>query len=128
MIRLQPFKYQPKVSSGDLRNRVDIHGNVKFKNELGETSFKFMKIKSIWASIVPQTGSLQKQQADTILTNVTHKIIVRYSAVKSIVEEDISELKNMQIFFQGRRFEVKYPLNPYERNETLEIFCQELIE
>jgi len=117
---MQPFKYKPKVNTGDLRNRVDIYANVKYTNELEETSYKFIKIKSIWASIIPQTGSLQKQQADTILTNVTHKIIVRYSAGKEIT-------KDMQIFFKGRRFEIKYPLNPYEKNETLEIFCQELI-
>lgn len=125
---MQPFKYKPKVNSGDLRNRIDIHGNVKVENELGETSYKFMKLKSVWAAIIPQTGSLQKQQADTILTNVTHKIEVRYSAVKSLVVKDITELKNMQIFFEGRRFEIRYPLNPYERKEMVEIFCQEVLE
>lgn len=100
---------------------MDIYANVKVENELEETSYKFMKIKTVWASIIPQTGTLQKQQADTILTNVTHKIIVRYSAGKDIT-------KDMQILFKGRRFEIKYPLNPYEKNETLEIFCQELID
>lgn len=120
MIRLQPFKYKPKVNTGDLRNRVDVWANVKYENELGETSFKFMKIMDLWASIVPQTGKLQNQQAETILTDVTHKVIVRYSAGKDIT-------KNMQIVFKGRRFDVKYPLNPYERNETIELFCQELI-
>lgn len=118
---MQPFKYKPKVNSGDLRNRVDIYGNVKFENELGETSYKFEKIKSVWASVVPQTGSLQKQQADTILTNVTHKVIVRYIDGKDIT-------KDMQIYFRDHRFEIRYILNPYFRNETLEIFCQELID
>ena len=95
-------------------------GNVKFENELGETSHKFMKVNTLWASLIPQTGSLQKQSADTILTNVTHKIIVRYSAGKDIT-------KDMQIHFRGKKFEIKYILNPYFLNETLEIFCQELI-
>lgn len=84
-----------------------------------------MKVKSLWASLIPQTGSLQKQAADTILTNVTHKVIVRYSAGKDIT-------KDMQIYFTDKekgvhRFEIKYILNPYFLNETLEIFCQELI-
>lgn len=118
---MQPFKYKPKINSGDLRNRIEIWGNVEFTNELGETSYRFKKIKSIWASIVPQTGKLQNQQAETILTNVTHKIIIRYSAGKDIT-------KDMQIHFKERQFEINYNLNPYERNETIEIFCQELLE
>lgn len=105
----------------DYRHRIDIYGNTKVINELGETAYKFGKIDTIWAAIVPQTGSLQKQQADTILTNVTHKIIVRYSAGKDIT-------KNMQIHFRNSKFEIKYILNPYFANETLEIFCQELID
>lgn len=118
---MQPFKYRPKVNAGDLRNRVDVFGNVKKVNELDETTYMFEKIKSIWADIVPQTGSLQKQVAETILTNVTHKIIVRYAAGKDIT-------KDMQIHFRGHQFEIKYILNPYFSNEKLEIFCTEVIE
>ena len=105
----------------DYRHRIDIYGNTKVLNELGETSYRFEKIKSVWAAILPQTGLLQKQQAETMLTNVTHKIIVRYSAGKDIT-------KDMQIYFKGHRFEIKYVSNPYFGNETLEIFCQELID
>lgn len=123
---MQPFKYKPKVNTGDLRHRIDVYGNVKYENELGETSFKFGKVKTIWANIIPQTGSLQKQTGDTILTNVTHKIEVRYAAGKDIT-------KDMQIFFEDKnqkvhRYEIKYTLNPFFRNETIEIFCQELME
>lgn len=122
---MQPFKYKPKVNTGDLRNRIDIYANVKTTNELEETTYKFMKINTIWSSLIPQTGTLQKQQANTVLTNVTHKVIVRYSAGKDIT-------KDMQIFFKDKnnvvhRYEIKYILNPYFANEKLEIFCQELI-
>jgi len=106
---------------GELNRKIDIYENTKITNELFETTYKFLKIKSIWASVIPQTGSLQKQEAETILTNVTHKIIVRYSAGKDIT-------KDMQIHFRNHRFEIKYILNPYFNNETLEIFCQELID
>lgn len=127
---MQPFKYKPKVNSGDLRNRIDIYANVPYTNELGEMSYRFEKIKSVWASIVPQTGKLQNQQAETILTNVTHKIIVRYGAIKSILgdDENLNKLKDMQIHFRGHVFEVKYPLNPYFRNETVELFVEEKLD
>lgn len=100
--------------------RIEIHGNIKYKNALNEEAEKFGKIKSIFAEIIPQTGTLQRQQADTILTNVTHKIAVRYSAGKDITKE-------MQIHFQGHIFEIKYILNPYFGNEKLEIFVQEVL-
>jgi len=105
----------------DMQHRVDVFGNVKYVNELEETAYKFMKILDLWASVVPQTGKLQNQQADTILTDVTHKVVVRYTAGMTIT-------KDMQIHFRGHKFEIKYILNPYFSNETLEIFCQELLD
>lgn len=103
----------------DLPHRVDVFGNVEYENEIGETSYKFMKLYDIWASVIPQTGKLQSQQAETILTNVTQKIEVRYSAGFGIT-------KDMQIHFRGQRFEIKYILNPFFANEMLELFCQEV--
>lgn len=108
------------MNPGDLRNRIEIHGNIKYKNDLGEETEKFGKIKTVWAEIIPQTGSLQRQQAETILTNVTHKIIVRYTAGKDITKE-------MRIFFKGHEFEIKYIINPYFGNELFELFVQEVL-
>ena len=117
---MQPFKYTPKINNGDLRNKIEIHGYIETENKLGEVTREFGRIKSIWAKIVPQTGSLQIQQADTILTNVTHKIIVRYGGNTDITKE-------MEIMFKGRKFDIRYILNPYEKNETFEIFVQEVL-
>lgn len=108
------------MNAGDLKHCIDIYSNVKYENELGEEDYRFEKLKTIWAAIIPQTGSLQKQQADTILTNVTHKIIVRYSAGHDIKKE-------MQIRFRNHKFEIKYILNPYFNNEYLEVFVEEVL-
>lgn len=104
---------------GDLRHRIDIYGKTKIENELGEVDYSFGKIKTIWASIVPQTAKLLTQQAETILSNTTHKIIIRY-------DKDITQ--DMYIMFRGKRFDINYILNPYFKNESLEIFCSEVIE
>lgn len=109
-----------------MRNRLDkkieIWGNIPFTNELNEEDVKpgLIKPKPIWASIIPQTGNLQRQQANTILSNVTHKIKVRYGAGKDITQD-------MWIIFKGHRFDIKYIINPYFSNEFLEIFCEEII-
>ena len=117
---MQPFKYKPKVNNGDLRHLIDVYGNVEYRNSLGEKAYRFEKISSLWANVIPQTGSLQNQQADTILTNVTHKIIVRYSAGKDIT-------KDMELRYKDHRFSIKYILNPYFSNETLEVFVEEVL-
>lgn len=109
------------MDPGKLKHRIDIYGRIKNTNELGEASYTDNIIKTIWAEIIPQTGSLQKQQADTILSNTTHKIRVRYTAGKDITQD-------MYIRFKGKRFDIKYILNPYFKNEILEIFVEEVIE
>ncbi|MCS1383260.1 phage head closure protein [Lysinibacillus sphaericus] len=110
-----------KHQANKLTKRISIWGNVEVENRLEETTYKFEEIKKIWAEIIPQTGSLQKQVAETILTNVTHKIKVRYTAGKDITKE-------MQIAFNGHTFEIKYILNPYFENKWLEIFVQEVLQ
>ena len=104
-----------------MNRKIDIWGKVPFINELGEDDYKNDFIKTIWASIVPQTGSLQKTQVETILTNTTHKIIVRYASGESIKESDY-------IIFRKRRYDIKFILNPYFKDETLEIFTTQVLE
>lgn len=102
--------------------KIDIFGKVETTNELNEKEHEFSKINSMWAKVIPQTGKLQKQAADTLLSNVSHKILVRYAAGKDIT-------KDMYIMCKGQRFDIKYPpLNPYYSNEWLEIFCEQVVE
>lgn len=109
------------MNPGKLKHKIDIYGKVKTTNELKQTVYTDQKIKTIWAEIIPQTGKLQSQQVETILSNVTHKIVVRYSAGKDITQD-------MYIMFRGKRFDISYILNPYFFNESLEIYCQEVTE
>ncbi|TCO69505.1 phage head closure protein [Marinisporobacter balticus] len=106
---------------GDLRHRIEVFGRGKIENELGEVDYIDINIKTIWAAIIPQTAKLQTQQADTILSNTTHKIIVRYESGKDITQD-------MYIMFRKKRFDIKYILNPHFKNEQLEIFAEEVAE
>ena len=110
------------MSIEELNKRIEVWGNIEFENELGEKDFGPGKIKDkpIWAAIIPQTGSLQKQQANTILSNVTHKVKVRYGTGKDISQD-------MWFIYNGHRFDIKYILDPYFSHQFLEIFCEEII-
>lgn len=107
------------MDAGKLRSRVVVWHKEEFDNELKEKDYRDAEFARIWAEIIPQTGSLQRVAADTILSNVTHKIIVRYNSAKDIKQD-------MWITFRGHRFDIKFILNPYFKNEKLEIFCEEV--
>lgn len=113
-----------------LNSKVDVYAKIKTKNDMKETVFDFDVVDSIWVQIVPQTGKLQTQQADTILANVTHKIYARFNACKYLNNgiENKEMTKDMYIMYRGKRFNIKYILNPYFEDEWLEIFAEEVIE
>ena len=106
---------------------IELYGKVKSTNELNRTVYVDELITKVWAAIIPQTGKLQNQQVNTILTNVTHKIIVRYNKriLESYQDEDVKS--SLHIKFRNHRFDIKYILNPYFSNEFLEIFVEEVI-
>jgi len=118
---MQPYKYNPFNHSGIMNKKLAVWGKVKELNELKETTYTPKLLFSIWGGVIPQTGTLQRAQADTILSKTTHKIIVRYASGKDITQD-------MWIMFKGHRFDIKFILNPYFRNESLELFCEEVIE
>ncbi len=113
---------KPKVKHKQpvLDKRIEIWGNTKKLNELNQTEYKGAKIKTVWASIIPQTGRLLNAPADTLLSNVTHKIIIRYSAMPEITP-------SMWFIYKGKRFDIDFILNPYEQNKYFEIFTKQVM-
>lgn len=109
------------MNPGKLNKRIDVYSKVEKLNELKEKYFDFEKQKTISAQIMPQTGNMQRAQAETLLTNVTHKIIVRYNSGKSITKSDY-------IMFGNHRFNIEFILDTYFGHKTLEIFVKEVIE
>jgi len=98
---------------------MELWADVKDTNELLETSIKPKKLRIVWGEIIPQTGSLQRGQADTVISKCTHKIKMRYGSGKDIKED-------MWLLYRGHRFDVRFILNPYFKNESLEIFVEEV--
>lgn len=109
------------ITTNKLTRKVEIWQKTEEVNELGETTLRDKHIKSVFAAIIPQTGSIS-QRADTKFAKMTHKVIVRYGANKDL-DASIHYIK-----YQGRVFDIMYILNPYEANKELELFCEEVIE
>ena len=110
------------MEAGKLRHKVELWGNVKVQNELHEWENRPEKIKTINARIIPQTGGTSQQSGiETIISRTTHKFVIRYLAGKDI------RIDNWFIY-TGKRFDILYILNPFFRNESLEIFCEEVMK
>lgn len=103
---------------GKLNKRIEIWHKTKKENMLKQTEEDDQLYKLLWASIVPQTGKSFSAPAGTTQAEISHKIIIRYRT-------DITEI--MFIKYQGRRFDIKYILDPYEKHEKLEIYVSEVV-
>lgn len=111
------------MNAGDLRHTIEVWANVKGESELQETEVTPQKVGELrYVEIKPQTGSMQRQPGiETRLSNVTHKAIVRYHAGKHLTDDQ-------WFMFRGQRFDIRFILNPFFRNESLEIFLEEIRE
>lgn len=107
------------MNPGKLNKKIKIWGKKPGVNELGQNTLEDEYLKDVWAQIIPQTGRLMNQPAETILSNVTHKIIIRHQAFPGLKD-------SMFITYKGKRFDIDFVLNPYEKNEYLEVFARQV--
>ena len=104
-----------------LKDRLEIWRTTtsEVKNRLGQYPKIDVKIMSVYGAVLPQTGGLlNNRPAGTLLTRVTHKIVVRYT--DKIKSSDF-------IMYKGHRYDIIYILDPYMNNERLEIYVEEIV-
>jgi SPP1 family predicted phage head-tail adaptor len=72
---------------------------------------------NVWATIEALSG-VEKFAAYEFSSEISHSVIIRYS--------DYRVTADMQVEFQGRRFQIEAVLNPDERNKMLQLLCIEV--
>lgn len=102
-----------------LNRRIQVWKKTKTTNAIGQTAYTDTLIRTVWAQLVPQSGSMTYQQTETVLSDVTHKVIIRYKSASDIAVGD-------HLMYGTRRFEIRFPLNPEESNWMIELYCQEV--
>ncbi|GIW49202.1 MAG: head-tail adaptor protein [Caloramator sp.] len=103
---------------GDLRHRVTLQKLEMVQDSYGQPTETWTDVATVWAAVNPISGR-EFFQTETINSEVTHKILIRYmQGVKPA----------MRIKFKDRIFNILYVINFEERNETLQLMCKELIE
>jgi head-tail adaptor len=118
-------------SAGKLKHIVEIWGKVPVEDsagnpetdKIGQAVMDKIIIGEPYAEMVPKTGSmLSGRVADTVLSKTTHMIRIRYRSKYELLKPDTN-----WIMYKGHRFNIDYILNPYSKNEFLEIFCSEVV-
>ena len=108
-----------QLRTGKLRHRIEVfkYGLNGKRNELGEDEREIVKVGTFWADIESRTGSLLKgRTADTILTETTHVISLRYT-------DKIDS--TCFIKYKGRRFDIDYISDPDFGTKIIEVFARE---
>lgn len=106
-----------------LRNRISIYGKTEIQTEFGEVTYKYEKIKSVWAEILPiQAGNAEeKVKGEAVRSRTTHKITIRKGAIKNITPD-------MFFMFNEQKYEIMYFMPHYQKNDIVEIYCKLIIE
>ncbi len=106
----------------DLKNIAELWDRQLVENELGESEYKYAKVKDVYCRIVPSGSNWQKDYngVDEKVTSNT-KFIVRV--------ESIQNLNNSMYFiFKGQRYDFKYSIPNYKEMDRIEIFTQLVVE
>lgn len=116
MITLKPLK------TGKLRHRIVVYQMQKTGHwgDFSEDERKDTKVGTFWANVESRTGSLLKgRTADTVLSETTHIITMRYT--KKLTPD-------CYIMFKGKRFNIDYISDPDFTGQFLEVFCRVLYD
>lgn len=104
-----------------LKNRIDVYSKVAFTNELDQEDFKYELLKTIYAEITPKNGVVKDSQGNTIHADISYKIVVRSNSILNLTND-------MYFIYKKQRYDIKY-FNPnYKYGDSIEIFCNLVVE
>lgn len=107
--------------SSRLNCKINVYGKIKIENELGEGDYRYGRIKSIWAEIIPSSGNVRNGEGNTSYTDINYKFVIRSNSIKNITND-------MYFMFKGQRYDIKY-FNPnFKYRDSIEIFCSLVVE
>lgn len=111
--------------SGKLKHKIDIYGKMSYTDELGSKNYRYEKVKSVWAAIVPILGERARaikaeKKGNTVKISETIKFIMRINAI--IVEPD------MYFIYRGQRYDVDYAVPYFKDMQYQEVYTQLVIE
>lgn len=105
------------MRSRSLRHRIIFQDQTESKNNFGEVENSWNDVFETWASIQTISGKEQFLSNQNYST-LSHKVRVRYSVLID---------SKQRILFNDRVFKILSVLNIFEKNQELEILCEEVV-
>lgn len=104
-----------------LRHRLDVYARIETRTEFGETTYKYMRIRTVWGEILPVYGREETIPGKSVRSDVTHKITLRKNAIR--------EPRNDMFFiFRGQKYKILYSMPHYRRNDLTEFYTRLVVE
>jgi SPP1 family predicted phage head-tail adaptor len=100
---------------GRLRHQITFKAAVDVPDGAGGVTQTWQTIATVWGAVEPLRGR-ELFAAQQIQAEITHKITTRYHE---------GMRPEMVVDFNGRIFDVGPPVNPAERNQSLEFYAVE---
>jgi SPP1 family predicted phage head-tail adaptor len=108
------------LSAGMLRRRVTIQQRASTQDSFGQQAITWADVQTVYAHIESLSGN-QLTQAQSIYSQTTHKVTVRYQAFLA----DVKTVGSYRILYGTRIFDIGADLNVDERNRVIELLCSE---
>jgi SPP1 family predicted phage head-tail adaptor len=105
------------MNPGELRHRIVIQKLENTQDSFGQPVEKWNDVATVWSSVKPLVGR-EFFAAETVNSEVTHKVRMRYKA---------GITPDMRVKFGIRIFQITAVINYQERNIELQLMCKELV-
>ena len=93
-----------------------IQNNTPTRDAAGGQTDSYSTTQTVWAAVNPLRGT-EMINAQQVQMEISHKIVLRYNT-------NVSD--TTRILFDSRTFEVESIIDPYEKNQFLELMCKEI--
>lgn len=104
------------MQAGKLRHRVQLQEHTTAFNASGDVVETWATVATLWAAVEPLQGR-ELFTAQAIDARLTHRVTLRY-------RDDVTA--SQRILFDSRILHLLGPpINPEERNRTLQFLCME---
>lgn len=105
------------MEAGSLRHRVSIQTESETLDSYGEPTSGWSTDSTVWASVVPTSGR-ETNEGEGLSGVVTFKVTMRYNTAVS---------PKKRLLFGSRVLGITKVINKEERNEYLELHCEERV-
>lgn len=100
-----------------LRNKLTLYAKQPSFNELGEDTFKYVPVGTMYGEIITWGGSNAQKVGNTTQSSTSHRLTIRSKSVRELSND-------MYFVYKDQRYDIEY-FNPnYKYDDSVEILIK----